>query len=64
MRKKREKKRNIQSSYPAASPSGKKDPYFPFSGLPRPIFRDMRLFPKFFRIKKKKSWLERKQHRY
>ncbi len=59
--KRRSKKKN---RYPAASPSGKKDPYFPFTDIPRPVFRDVRLFPKFFNVKKKKTWLEKKQKRY
>ena len=49
--------------YPATSPSGEKDAYFPFTDVPRPIFRDVRLYPKFFHVKKKKTWLEKKQRR-
>lgn len=62
MGKKRDSPR--KSKYPAASPSGKKDPYFPYTDIPRPVFRDVRLFPKFFKVKKKKTWMEKRLKRY
>jgi len=55
------KARKPKNRYPASSPSGQKDPYFPFTDIPRPIFRDVRLFPKFFNVKKRKTWLEKQQ---
>ena len=57
-------KKKKRAKYPAISPSGKKDSYFPFTDIPRPVFRDLRLFPQFFGVKKKKTWLEKKQKRY
>ncbi len=61
---KKKQARKTKSRYPMASPSGKKDSYFPFTDIPRPVFRDIRLHPKFFKVKKKKTWLEKKQKRY
>ena len=57
-------KRKRRSKYPATSPSGSKDSYFPFTDIPRPVFRDVRLFPKFFKVKKKKSGIEKRLKRY
>jgi hypothetical protein len=62
MRKKRDSPR--KAKYPAASPSGRKDPYFPYTDIPRPIFRDVRRFPKFFKVKKKMTWMEKRLKRY
>ncbi len=61
IKKSRSKVRRLK--YPATSPSGEKDPYFPFTDIPRPIFRDVRLHPAFFHVKKKKTWLEKRQRR-
>jgi hypothetical protein len=61
IKKRRPKERKLR--YPATSPSGEKDPYFPFTDIPRPIFRDVRLHPTFFHVKKKKTWLEKRQRR-
>ena len=62
-RRRNKKKDKIKIRYPSASPSLRKDAYFPFTDIPRPIFRDTRLYPRFFNIKKKKTWLEKKQRR-
>jgi hypothetical protein len=39
--------------YPFAYPGLRADVFFPGSNIPRPIYRDIRLYPKYFGIKKK-----------
>jgi hypothetical protein len=47
------RKRSKRSKYPAMSPNTGGDIYFPRSNIPRPVYRDIRLHPRFFGIKKK-----------
>jgi hypothetical protein len=54
MRRKIKKKR--RGKYPAAFPSLGTDCYFPKSDIPRPVFRDFRKYPRYFRIKMKQPF--------
>lgn len=47
------KKRGKRPKYPAISPNPRGDIYFPRSNIPRPVYKDMRIHPRFFGIKKK-----------
>lgn len=42
-----------KAKYTFAYPGLKADIIFPGSNIPRPIYRDIRLYPKYFGIKKK-----------
>jgi hypothetical protein len=42
-----------KAKYPFAFPGLRADVFFPGSNIPRPIYRDIRLYPKYFGIKKK-----------
>ena len=58
------RKKKRRGKYPAAFPSLNPDCWFPRSNMPRPVFRDMRKYPGYFRIKKKPSHRARKLRKY
>lgn len=41
--------------YPLVPPEGRTDIYFPRTDIPRPIHRDVRQYPDYFKKKKKKT---------
>jgi hypothetical protein len=41
--------------YPAVPPEGRTDIYFPRTDIPRPIHKDIRRYPEFFKGKKKRK---------
>ena len=47
------KKRSKRPKYPAMSPDPEGDIYFPRSNIPRPVYRDLRVHPRFFGIRKR-----------
>ena len=57
------RKKGKRSKYPAMSPSPDGDIYFPRSNIPRPMYRDVRVHPRFFGIKersRKKRMMKRR----
>ena len=59
-----------KSRYPFAFPGLVSDCYFPGSNIPRPIFRDVREYPQYFKVKKKRprymkrtGWKRREKRR-
>jgi len=43
-----------KAKYPLVPPEGRMDAYFPRTNVPRPIYEDVRRYPKFFGKKKRK----------
>ena len=52
-----------RAKYPFAYPGLRSDIFFPGSNIPRPIYRDIRLYPRFFGIKKRLPRILRKKRR-
>ena len=50
-----------KARYPFAFPGLRADAFFPGSNIPRPIYRDIRLYPKYFGIKKRLPRILRKK---
>jgi hypothetical protein len=54
-------KEKRKSRYPFAFPGLARDCYFPGSDIPRPIFKDVREYPLYFWVKKKRpGYMNRK----
>ena len=49
------KLKGTKTKYPMASPDLEGDVYFPRSNIPRPIHRDFREYPEYFKKRKKKT---------
>ena len=56
------KKKRPKRRYPFAFPGLTPDIYFPFTNIPRPIYKGLRDYPQYFGIKEKKPrYLKKKK---
>jgi hypothetical protein len=53
--------KRIRPKYPIIPPEGRTDIYFPRTDIPRPIYEDVRRYPKFFRKEKQRGKAERQE---